>query len=100
MDKISCLLLAITISSSITGQVQLTKERNAYRASDQLIKQQVEFKDPGSSGKNLIWDFRMLQPVNEEYPLKYFIPDSTRMDTVCGMEHHTRYYYCQKCDSV
>ncbi len=33
MDKISCLLLAITISSSITGQVQLTKERNAYRAS-------------------------------------------------------------------
>lgn len=100
MDKISCLLLAITISSSITGQVQLTKERNAYRASDQLIKQQVEFKDPGSSGKNLIWDFRMLQPVNEEYPLKYFIPDSTRMDTVCGMEHHTRYYYCQKRDSV
>lgn len=92
MDKISCLLLAITISSSITGQVQLTKERNAYRASDQLIKQQVEFKDPGSSGKNLIWDFRMLQPVNEEYPLKYFISDSTRMDTVCGMEHHTRYY--------
>ena len=100
MEKISCLLLAIVISIPLTSQKQLTNERNAYRASDQLIKQQVEFKNPGSSGKNLIWDFRTLQPINEEYTLKYFIPDSTRMDTICGMEHRTRYYYTQQRDSV
>jgi len=78
----------------------LTTDRNAYRAADQLVKQQVEFKDPGSSGKSLTWDFQMLQPINEEYSLKYFIPDSTNMLQLCGQEHNTRYYYRQQRDSL
>jgi len=45
---------------------QLSTERNAYRVPDQLVKQQVEYKDPGSSDKNLTWDFRFLQPFNKE----------------------------------
>lgn len=91
--------LAITNLSAQNLHV-LTTDRNTYRAGDQIVKQQVEFKDPGSSGKNLTWDFRMLQPINEEYSLNYFIPDSTRMDTLCGLEHNTRYYYMQKHDSL
>ena len=79
---------------------KLTFDRNAYRASDRIVKQQVTFKDPGSVGKELTWDFRTVQPINEEYKLDYFIPDSTRMDTLCGMEHNTRYYYYQKRDSL
>lgn len=79
---------------------KLTSDRNAYRPADRIVKQQVEFKDPGSTGKELTWDFRTLQPINEEYKLDYFIPDSTRMDTLCGMEHNTRYYYSQKRDSL
>ncbi len=79
---------------------KLTFDRNAYRTFDRIVKQQVEFKDPGSKGKELTWDFRTLQPINEEYKLDYFIPDSTRMDTLCGMEHNTRYYYYQKRDSL
>ncbi len=78
----------------------LTREGNAYRAGDRIVKQQVEFKDPGAAGRNITWDFSMLQPVNEDYKLDYFIPDSTRMDTLCGMEHNTRYYYSQKRDSL
>jgi hypothetical protein len=78
----------------------LTKERNAYRAADQIVKQQVVFKDPGSCGKDLIWDFRFVQAINEDYTLNYFIPDSTKMTNICGLEHNTRYYFEQKTDSI
>jgi len=78
----------------------LTTERNAYRAADQLVKQQVEFKDPGSTGKGLYWDFSTLQPINENYTLNYFIPDSARMTRLCGQEHNTRYYFRQQQDSL
>ncbi len=82
-------------------QIKLTADLNAYRAADQITKQQVEFKDPGSKGRNLTWDFRLIQPTTEEdYTLDYFIPDSTRMNRLCGMEHNTRYYYTQQNDSL
>jgi len=58
-----------------------------------LVKQQIGFKDPGSSGKALNWDFSSVKPINEEYSLNYFIPDSTDMFRLCGMEHNTRYYF-------
>ena len=86
-----CLLFSL-YSSSQSG-FKISWEINAIQPGDILVKQQVEFKDPGSSGTNLTWDMSMLQAVNEEYTLEYFIPDSSRMDTVCGMEHNTRYYY-------
>lgn len=99
-NQLLTLMLLLMFVINTSAQQRLTKERNALRGSDRLIKQQVEFKDPGSAGKQLTWDFRTLQPINEEYKLDYFIPDSTRMDTLCGMEHNTRYYYYQKRDSL
>lgn len=103
MKKITLSLLSIplmVISLQAQNLHKLSTERNAYRAADQLVKQQVEYKDPGSSGKNLIWDFRFLQPINEEYALNYFIPDSTNMIRLCGQEHNTRYYFRQQKDSL
>lgn len=100
MEKFTSILLLCIIPLTINGQNRLTKQLNSLCASDKLLKQQVEYKDPGSSGRNLTWDFRMLNQLNDEYPLKYFIPDSIQMDTICGMEHQTRYYYSQKRDSV
>jgi len=100
MKRSLCLLMWSILPLWLTAQYYLTSDRNAFRAADQIVKQQVEFKDPGSSGRNLSWDFRMLQPINEEYSLNYFIPDSMRMDTLCGKEHRTRYYYLQKNDSL
>jgi len=64
---------------------KLIFDRNAYRAADRIVKQQVEFKDPGSSGTQLTWDFSNLQLINDDYKLNYFIPDSLKMDTICGM---------------
>ena len=79
---------------------KLTSDLNTYRAGDQLVKQQVAYKDPGSSGRNLTWDFQALQPVDYEYGLNYFIPDSADMTLLCGREHRTRYYYRQQNDSL
>lgn len=87
------LCLLFTQYSSSQSGCNISLEINDIQPGDILVKQQVEFKDPGSSGANLTWDMSMLQAVNEEYTLEYFIPDSSRMDTVCGMEHNTRYYY-------
>jgi len=91
-------LLVLTVDAQVSQK--LSTGRNAYRAADQIVKQQVEFKDPGSTGKGMLWDFSMLQPINEKYDLKYFITDSTDMTHLCGMEHNTRYYYRQQQDSL
>jgi len=100
MKKIIFLLYLNCFLQSVNAQSSLNNERNAYRAADQLVKQQIEFKDPGSSGKSLNWDFSSVQPVNEEYTLNYFIPDSTQMTLMCGLEHNTRYYFRQQQDSL
>ncbi|MDD4993090.1 MAG: hypothetical protein PHR83_12750 [Paludibacter sp.] len=100
MNKLTLILFFGCVVLSVMAQHNITNAGNAYRAADQLVKQQVEFKDPGSSGKDLHWDFSMVQPINEDYKLDYFIPDSTQMNRLCGMEHNTRYYYLQHNDSL
>jgi hypothetical protein len=99
------ILLYILVSyASLTCMAQtsqkLSTDFNAYRAADNIVKQQIDFKDPGSSGKDLNWDFSTIQPINEEYSLSYFIPDSTKMNLLCGMEHNTRYYFREQQDSL
>jgi len=102
MKKTTLILLACLMAGSGMAQTtqKLTADRNAYRASDQIVKQQVAFKDPGSSGRSLNWDFSMLQPVNEHYSLSYFALDPEHAEKLCGQEHNTRYYYRQQGDSL
>jgi len=102
MKKLILSFITFFVSLGLHAQNSqtLTTGRNAYRATDQLVKQQVAFKDPGSSGKNLNWDFSTLQSINENYTLNYFIPDSTNMTRLCGQEHNTRYYFRQQHDSL
>ena len=82
------------------AQHSLTFDRNALRGGDQLVKQQVEYKDPGSTGKDLIWDFTFLQPINEQYTLDYSQADDSDSTRVSGLEHRTHYYYRQTKDSL
>ena len=102
MKKQIILFIACLIAIGGTAQTsqKLTTGRNVYRAADQIVKQQVVYRDPGASGRGLFWDFQLVQPINEEYSLKYFIPDSTNMSRLCGQEHNTRYYYRQHQDSL
>lgn len=64
MKKLIPLFITSLMALSLQAQNshKLTTHRNAYRAADALVKQQVTFKDPGSSGKGLHWDFSMVQP--------------------------------------
>lgn len=97
---------------------QLNKSHNHPRAGDVLIKQQVEFKNPGNAGSNLVWDFSKLKRINEEYTLSYsqppmegdsvyimgnkrFSKDQTVEDgLIIGTEHNTMYYYHLSNDSL
>lgn len=97
---------------------QLNTDHNHMRPGDVLVKQQVEYKDPGKAGKNLVWDFSKLKTVNDQYTLTYSLPplegDSvyivgdTRFpkkkvganELVIGTEHNTMYFYRLKNDSL
>ncbi len=57
----ACLLVQAQTSQ------KLTTERNAYRSGDQIVKQQIEFKDPGSSGK----DSWLMRHINLPFHLCY-----------------------------
>lgn len=100
MKQATFFITFLAITNLSAQNLRLTTECNAYRAADQILKQQVEFKDPGSSGRNITWDFSMVQPINEDYKLDYFIPDSTNMTSLCGLEHRTHYYFRQQQDSL
>lgn len=97
---------------------QLSKQHNHLRPGDVLIKQQVEFKDPGKAGNNLLWNFSSVKTVNDEYTLSYSLPplegDSVYImadkrirkdrvgegELVVGTEHNTVYFYQLMNDSL
>ncbi len=110
--------LSLVLGCPLSAQHKLESRLNNFRAEDEIIKQQVDYKDPGRSGKNVLWDFSRLHPVNPEYSLTYMPPlleDETTIvmgkDTLwkaevdpanltIGVEHGTMYYYQLKGDSL
>jgi len=114
-------ILLMTMSSfmcvlSLSGQ--LNTLHNHYRSGDVLIKQQVEFIDPGEAGVNKVWDFSRLKAINDVYTLTYDLPplegDSVYIlgsvrynkkeisdnELIVGTEHNTMYYYHLRHDSL
>jgi len=82
---------------SLFAQHSLHSKYNMFRADDEIIKQQVTYKDPGRSGENVLWDFSRLNTENEAYTLQYAaLGDSV----IVGTEHSTRYYYSLSNDSL
>ena len=98
-----CILIFLSQTDFIQAQTnhftELIKITNLPRAGDSLVKQQVDFIDPGVAGTNITWDFRRVNPVNEYYNIRYLTttPDSSRM---AGIEHGTIYSYVVKGDSL
>ena len=100
-NKFSIFLLATIFSLPLSSQnFRLTTENNAYTAGDLVIKQQVEYKDVGTYGRGKTWDFSFLQPINEEYEVNYFYPNSTDFSLFCGQEPDARYYFRLRNDSL
>ena len=96
MRKLLFLLLS-GIPALLSAQHRLDAHLNLPRAGDDIIKQQVEYKNPGRSGENVLWDFSHLTLINDEYQLLYFEADD---GLLVGMEHLTKYYYALANDSL
>lgn len=110
------LLMAIGMAYPVFGQ--LNTLHNHFRSGDVLIKQQVEFADPGQAGENQLWDFSKVKTINDEYTLVYSLPpllddsiyimgdmhflkkDIHDNELVVGTEHNTMYYYRLTNDSL
>lgn len=107
---------SLVFFSSVYGQ--LNADHNSLRAGDIIIKQQVQYKDPGKTGPNCFWDFSQVELINNEYELSYteapLIGDSIylmgynqydkritkKADLIVGTEHNTMYYFYQTFDSL
>lgn len=97
---------------------QITFKNNCIRIGDEIIKEQVEYKDPGRSGENVIWNFSGLKAVNPQYRLTFHSPNlindsiyimghdtilkenSNLENLIIGKEHATMYYYQIKNDTL
>ena len=108
--------LHILAVSALYGQ--LNTSHNHLRAGDVLIKQQVEYTDPGEPGKDRLWDFSKVKTVNDGYTLTYSLPplqgdslyilgssrykktDQAAHSLIVGTEHNTMYYYRMTGDSL
>ncbi|MDR0231835.1 MAG: T9SS C-terminal target domain-containing protein [Dysgonamonadaceae bacterium] len=90
MMKKRLLFLFLSFPVMLSAQHRLESTLNSLRADDVIIKQQVQYKDPGRKGENVLWDFSKLNILNDAYELFY----STYNDTVItGTEHLTNYRY-------
>ena len=97
MKTFSLITLLLWATFSLSAQHRLQSELNLPRAGDVIIKQQVEYKDPGRAGENVLWDFSQLNVVNDEYELMYSSPDDS---VIIGTEHTTQYRYVLQNDSL
>ncbi len=88
------IILSLCPTIAFSGSANnLTKGINSLQIGDQIIKQQVEFVDPGPSGANLIWNYSGASIVNDGYRIDVFegsINDSTHINC---FEHKTTYQY-------
>lgn len=116
MRRITCVLLILFNTALTFGQITL--QYNGIRPGDEIIKQQVEYKDPGRNGENVIWDFSKLKPINDQYTLTYKSPepfndtiykmgkdiikirDVDPSSLVIGIEHNTMYYFKQTSNNL
>ena len=112
------ILILLFLWMALPGFSQLNSSHNHLRSGDVLIKQQVEYRDPGNAGKDRLWDFSNLKTLNNAYTLTYSLPplegdsvyilgdtryskkDILDNELIVGTEHNTMYYYRMIHDSL
>ena len=99
MKSLLSLLFASVLSLQLSAQATLNSSCNLPRPGDHLVKQQVDYKDPGGKGVGVVWDFSDQTPLNDHYELNYRSLD-VHSDTLVGTEHRTMYYYHLRGDSL
>lgn len=105
------LVVLLLLCSILPASSQITLQYNGLRSGDEILKQQVDYKDPGRDGENVIWDFGKLKSINDEYSLVYSSPvlqkksyyvmgydtiqakNVSENSLIIATEHNTMYYY-------
>jgi hypothetical protein len=104
IHRIAILFVAIVSASGfLFSQTTITKSLQSLRPGDNLTKQQIEYKDPGRRGSNVLWDFSKLKPVNDKYAVRYYTPVAKRGGdsiSITCLENRTMYKYVGKGDSL
>lgn len=118
MIKTTTLLLLFAYFTPVSVFGQLSSEYNRIRIGDNIVKQQVEYKDPGKSGRNRLWNFSKLKTTDYEYTISYSRPplqgdsiyimgdtsirknDVKYDELIVGTEHNTMYYYQVRNDTL
>lgn len=91
----------ILFALKVCAQTQsIATHKNTPKAGDVISKQQVEFKDPGASGRNITWDFSVLNPVDENYKVRYLYRTKKDTGQYIVNEHQTSYRYQMKHDTL
>lgn len=102
-------LIIVLLLCPLLLNAQITRTYNSPRSGDEIVKQQVQFKDPGREGQNVIWDFGKLRTIDDEYTLNYSTPylednqyimgndtisgkEDNLENYLIGIEHSTMYY--------
>ena len=63
--KVKSQLLPLLFSGGMAAaqaQTVLQQDTHMFREGDVILKQEVQYKSPGRSGKNVVWDFSELTP--------------------------------------
>lgn len=77
----------------------LQKIINLPNVGDSILKQQVDYIDPGTFGTNILWNFQNVKPINDYYSL-YYAESMADSSVFGGTEHGTVYYYKVHGDSL
>lgn len=99
---LAIVFLFIITTTNVLAQkmVVITSDTNQILPGDSIFKYQIAYIDPGLTGEDLKWDFSRMEIKDENYLIKYSIPDSSNMLKIAATEHRTHYYYHQESDSL
>jgi hypothetical protein len=93
----------ITFIGSLEAQqnsiLSLYKLINLPCAGDSIVKQQVDYVNPGIGGSNISWDFKSVKRIDDHYTLKYR-NQTTDTSLIEGIEHLTIYRFKISGDSL
>ena len=92
--KVKSQLLPLLFSGGMAAaqaQTVLQQDTHMFREGDVILKQEVQYKSPGRSGKNVVWDFSELTPLENEYRESYDRMDS--LFTCSGMNATYQYRF-------
>lgn len=86
-------------SLNSAAQYTLSADYNNPRGGDKIVKQRVEYKDPGRNGEGVLWDFGSLNVLDQGYTVDYMeLPEHPGY--LVATEREAMFHYFAAADSA